>query len=229
MDSNHLLAHIVTSIIQVIVVISLFCINARMKTEERNLQDDVIVNVVDLLHDKSEFYHTHSKRVGLIAGAICDAMNLDNKEKEKIRMGAMVHDIGKIYVDQEWLERNGPLTEKEWEMIKMHPIKGANLLRKLRVDSDIITGVLYHHENIDGTGYPLQLEKNNIPLAARIIRVADSIEAMASKRPYRAVKTFTEIEQELLKGKGTQFDEQIVKICLNGLSKRIKLILLNYS
>lgn len=229
-ENFHNYLHIFLSFIQGLVVTTLLLFYLKFSKKEKIFtQESVIVGIVDLLHDKSEFYHTHSKRVGLISAAICDALSLDSELKEKIRMGAMVHDIGKIYIDAEWLERNGALTPKEWEEIKLHPVKGANLLRKLKVDSDIVTMALYHHENYDGTGYPLQISDFSIPMGARIIRVADAIEAMASRRPYRPIKSFLEIEEELVKGVGTQFDKEIVKVCTNGLSKRIKLILLNYA
>ena len=189
---------------------------------------EALVAIADTLYDKSKFYAGHCRRVSVICSAICDSMGIRGEERRNIITAGMLHDLGKIYIDEDILHKPEKLTDAEWEIVKMHTVKGASVLRKFGVNPDITSAVLYHHENWDGTGYPLQIDGENIPLAARIIRVADSIDAMAMGRPYKKGMLFDEINQDLKDHSGTWYDESIIKYTTNGLAKRIKLIILNH-
>ena len=127
------------------------------------------------------------------------------------------------------MHRDGKLTEIEWYNMKLHPLKGCNMAKKFGISEPVSTMILYHHENMDGTGYPLQIDGENIPIGARIIRVADSIDAMAMKRPYRDALAFQDIESELVNGINKLYDETIIRKVTNGLARRIRLIILNNS
>ena len=161
----------------------------------------------------------------LISKCICDALDINGRDRENILDAAYLHDIGKIRVDLALLDKPDKLTETEWETMRKHPLVGYDILKDFGIHADVLAMVLYHHENFDGTGYPLQLNGGNIPLGARIIRVADAIDAMGSDRAYRKALPFDVINEELRKCVDTQFDPDIVAKATNGLNKRIRLIL----
>ena len=195
------------------------------ENSKHNEIENSLKAIVNVLSSKSIYYKGHSKRVSLIAGAICDSMHIKDEAKNRIVEAGALHDIGKIRLDLSLLDKVEKLTECEYEKIKDHCIVGHDILKEFDVESNITTAILYHHENFDGTGYPIQIGGENIPLAARILRVADSIDAMGSDRAYRKGLPFAAIVKELENGSGTEYDPNIVAVCTNGLSNRIKLIL----
>jgi len=192
-------------------------------------QESALEGMTDALNVKSPYYSDHSKRVSLIANAICDAIGIHGEEKNQIIQAAKLHDIGKLFVDEEILHRDGKLTDEEWDAIKLHPVKGSKMAINFGIKEPATTFILYHHENLDGSGYPLNLVGENIPRGARVLRVADSIDAMAMLRPYRQALSFEEIEKDLKSHQDTWYDKEIVTKVTNGLCKRIKLIILNNS
>ena len=199
----------------------------KMYVELRPNAGMALEGMSDALNKKSPYYADHSKRVALIANAICDGMKIGGNEKDMIIQAAKLHDVGKLFLDDDTLHANRKLTDMEWSVVKLHPVKGGDMAKNFGLKEPVTTYILYHHENIDGTGYPLQIGRHAIPMGARIIRIADSIDAMAMPRPYREAFDFDKIESELHEGAGTQYDEEIVNCVTNGLSKRIKLIILN--
>ena len=128
---------------------------------------------------------------------------------------ALLHDIGKIGVPDEILNKPGPLTDEEYSIMKEHPATGGKILKVVTVIDDIKDGAAYHHERYDGKGYNRGLEGNDIPLTATIIAVADAVDAMGSTRPYRAKRTVEYVISELEKGKGRQFDPKIADIFIS--------------
>jgi HD-GYP domain-containing protein (c-di-GMP phosphodiesterase class II) len=130
-------------------------------------------------------------------------------------MAGLLHDIGKIGVDDNVLRKSGRLTDAEYEHIKRHPELGYKILKDLKRLSDVLPSVLYHHERWDGRGYPHQLAADGIPLFARIIAVADSYDAMASDRPYRKGLPEETVDEIFRKGAGTQWDDQVVTTFFN--------------
>jgi putative nucleotidyltransferase with HDIG domain len=156
----------------------------------------------------------HSERVSTLSVMMGRAMNLPPKEIEVLRLGALLHDIGKIGVSDQILRKNGPLTAEEFEQIKRHPALGARILRQVPFLASHLPIVELHHERPDGRGYPFGLRAEDIPLAARIVHVADAFDAMTSARAYRAARGSSEAFAELQRFSGTQFDPACVEALL---------------
>lgn len=163
----------------------------------------------------------HSKRVRDFAVAISKALDLPRSTTEVIESAALVHDIGKIGISDMVLKKPGKLDNEEWIEMKKHPVKGYELLKKLTKYKEEARLVLYHHERWEGKGYPAGLKWDKIPLGARILALADAIEAMLSDRPYRDRLTISQIIDELNNGAGTQFDPIIVNIAVELINKGI--------
>jgi putative nucleotidyltransferase with HDIG domain len=152
----------------------------------------------------------HSRRVQRYSTVIARCLGLSDREIEQIGKAALLHDVGKIY------EKYGPilrkadkLTADEWSTMQEHPIDGANLVATMSGLKEIIPAIRHHHENWDGSGYPDGLAGDRIPLAARIISFADTIDAMTSERPYRQPLTEAQVRSELIRCRGRQFDPSI--------------------
>ncbi len=152
----------------------------------------------------------HTERVALYSVAIARQMELNPFQVRNIEMGAILHDIGKIGISDEILRKEGLLTETELEIVRKHPETGANIMDSAELLYRVIPAVLYHHENYDGTGYPQNLTREDIPLVARIISVADAFDAMTTDRPYRNALTIPEAVREIEQCSGTQFDPEVV-------------------
>ena len=133
---------------------------------------------------------------------------------DSIFWGALFHDIGKIAVPRHILQKREPLTPEEWEIIKIHPVTGYNLLKQVALPKEARNMILYHHERWDGRGYPHRLAANEIPLEARICAIADAFEAMTADRPYRSTLTYEAALQELKNNAGSQFDPRLVSVFL---------------
>jgi putative two-component system response regulator len=141
-------------------------------------------------------------------------MNLGTQDLEILRLGALLHDIGKIGVSDEILRKNGPLTAQEFEQIKRHPALGARILRQVPFLAPHLPIVELHHERPDGRGYPFGLRGDDIPLAARIVHVADAFDAMTTARAYRAARPAAEAFDELERFVDIQFDAACVEALL---------------
>jgi HD-GYP domain-containing protein (c-di-GMP phosphodiesterase class II) len=167
---------------------------------------------------KDKYTRGHSERVAFISRWIAERLaEREPIEQERIHgiyLAGLLHDIGKIGVEEGVLSKKGKLTEQELQCIKKHPSIGAGILRGIRQMRDIVPGVLCHHERIDGNGYPNGLTGEEIPLTGKIVGVADSFDAMTSKRTYREAMTVEQALEEIRKGLGSQFDEKIGKVFL---------------
>ncbi len=172
------------------------------------------------LEAKDQYTHGHSEKVTLYSELICRAMQLPEDETEKICLAAQLHDIGKIGITEEVLNKPGRLTFEEYEIIKSHPVTGERILRPLHFLKDVIPIILYHHEKHDGTGYPAGLKGDAIPLGARIIAVGDTYDAMTSDRPYRKGLSFEVTINELIRCKDTQFAPEIVDVFIKLMEER---------
>jgi putative nucleotidyltransferase with HDIG domain len=177
---------------------------------------DLLQVLIKAIETRDPYTSGHSLRVSTLARMIAEDMGLRSKTVSDIETAALLHDIGKIEaLYAEIIAKDAPLTEEERGVIKTHATKGADLLRSLTsLDRDIIIGVRHHHERYDGTGYPDGLSSKSIPLAARIIMLCDSIDAMLSDRPYRRALPVSEVRSELVRCSGTQFDPDIVTAIL---------------
>ncbi|WP_319471913.1 HD domain-containing phosphohydrolase [uncultured Trichococcus sp.] len=154
----------------------------------------------------------HAENVADHAGKIAEKMGLDPSLQDLVKKAALVHDIGKITIPSNILNKDLPLTQKELELIRRHPESGYQILRSVDEYASVAMIVLSHHEWVDGTGYPEKLKKDDIPLTSRIIAVADSYDAMTSGRAYTDRKTKEEAVRELRKCAGSQFDPEVVSV-----------------
>jgi putative nucleotidyltransferase with HDIG domain len=177
---------------------------------------DLLQVLIKAIETRDPYTSGHSLRVSMLARMIAEDMGLRSRTINDIETAALLHDIGKIEaLYAEIIAKDAPLTDEERGVIRTHATKGADLLRSLTsLDRDIIIGVRHHHERYDGTGYPDGLSGKSIPLAARIIMLCDSIDAMLSDRPYRRALPVSEVRSELLRCSGTQFDPDIVTAIL---------------
>ena len=165
---------------------------------------------------KDHYTFNHSSRVAKLSSQLAKAFGLDEKTTKEITHAASIHDIGKIGIEENILNKNGKLTDDEYELIKKHPAIGVRIIKSIPFLEDAIPIILYHHERYDGKGYPEGIEGENIPLAARIVGVADAVDAMMSDRPYRAALSIDNVLKELKRHSGTQFDSKIVDLVSSG-------------
>jgi HD-GYP domain-containing protein (c-di-GMP phosphodiesterase class II) len=159
---------------------------------------------------KDRYTGGHTKRVALFSVLIAKYMGLAQEEIEDVRLAAILHDIGKIGIDDKVLKKDAPLDKVEWEHMKQHPEMGYKILAHIKSMKTITDGMRYHHERPDGHGYPLGLKGEEIPFIARIISVADTFDAMTSTRPYRKGLDYDIAFEEIVQNRGKQFDEKVV-------------------
>ena len=182
--------------------------------ELRSLFKELVLAFANALDAKSPWTMGHSERVASFALGIAKEMQFSEPDMEMLKIGSLLHDIGKLGTYDVILEKTEPLTVKEWELIKMHPSKGAAILNPVGQLQKVIPIIKYHHEKFDGTGYPEGLKDQDIPLSARILCVADSFDAMIADRPYKRAmereQAFAHVKQKA----GTQFDPDVVKAFL---------------
>lgn len=173
---------------------------------------------------KDTYTRGHSERVSEYSVLIGKKLGLPQSDLKTLKIGGLFHDIGKIGIADSILMKTGKLTNSEYNEIKKHPIIGKNILSNASIFQDIIPIVLYHHERYDGKGYPEGLRGNDIPLLARIVCVADSFDAMTSKRSYRDVLDYDYVKNEIKSQSGTQFDPVIATTFLDVLNNENNLI-----
>lgn len=183
---------------------------------------NTIMALVLAIEAKDKYTKGHCENVGRYSAALAQSLGLSPEEVENIRIGGYLHDIGKIGISENILLKPGRLTYEEFEEIKKHPEIGVKILEAINLPKDIIDSVKYHHERFNGNGYPERLKKDGIPplpLAAAIIGVADSYEAMISDRPYRKALSREEAINELKRGSGKLYDPKIVDAFINLLKE----------
>ena len=178
----------------------------------RNMRNRTIENVLRNINTNYNREQVHTERVAQYCEAIGRALDFSDAQINEIKALGILHDIGKIAISPEILNKKDKLTEKEWEIIKQHPITGYNILKNVEEYANLAEAVLYHHERIDGSGYPNGLSGSDIPLYSRIIAIADAYEAMTAIRSYQISKTKQQAIDELKRCSGTQFDESLVNI-----------------
>lgn len=161
------------------------------------------------LDAKSSYTLGHSERVADLALLIAERIGLNAEKQHLVHIGAHLHDIGKIGIPDEVLNKPGRLTEEQFAIIKQHPVIGYGIVSKVKSFSAITDIVRFHHERFDGKGYPDGLKGFKIPLGARIVAVADSFDAMTAPRIYRQCFTPAEALEEIRRCRGTQFDPEV--------------------
>lgn len=188
--------------------------NCRLFEEMRALYEGSIISLAAAIDAKDHYTHGHSNRVAGIALKISKILGLSVESIEKIKLASMLHDIGKIGIPDRVLLKPGKLTEKEFEIIKKHPVYAVNILKHLPRLKDIIPIVYHEHERYDGKGYVEGLKGEAIPVESRVISVADAFEAMTSNRPYRKAMPKAEAIREIKRNSAKQFDPNVVKAFL---------------
>ncbi len=166
--------------------------------------------MVNALDAKSPWTKGHSERVAMYAEKIALQMRFDEEDIKNLQLAGLLHDVGKIGTYDYLLDKPDRLTEEEFAIVKKHPAQGALILGEIKQLRDIIPLVRYHHERIDGRGYPDGLSNGEIPLGARILHVADSYDSMKTDRPYRSAPGIEYAISEFEKHKNTQFDAAVV-------------------
>ena len=182
----------------------------RIETQLRSLDLAVSHAMVDLIAAHEPDVVAHAEAVGQIASAIALEMALSPSEVKTVRAAALLHDVGKVGVPDSVRDKPGPLDDAEWEEMRRHPAIGHTLLAKMPVTTDVLLAVRHHHERFDGAGYPDGLFGDEIPLAARIIAVADAYHAMVSDRPYRGRCSAGAARSEIVRCSETQFCPTVV-------------------
>ena len=195
---------------------AVFIENRRLFKDIKELFIGSLKALTSSIDAKDNYTHGHSERVAFISRWIAERLSereqLEEEQLHKVYLAGLLHDIGKIGIDEALLRKNGRLTDEEYMRIKMHPAIGAGILREIKQMRDIVPGVLCHHERIDGKGYPDGLSGDQFPLIGKIVGLADSFDAMTSKRTYRDAMSVEQALAEIKKGLGTQFDEKIGRI-----------------
>lgn len=177
---------------------------------------EVVTSLASAIDAKDEYTKGHSSSVSRYSEALARALNLPEKDVERIKLGALLHDIGKIGIPEHVLKKPSKLTDEEWEIMKQHPTIGAEkVLLPNESLHDLIPIVKYHHEHWDGSGYPEKLKGEDIPLAARIVSVADAYHALISDRPYRKGMSNEKACEILKVGAGIQWDKNLVREFIN--------------
>lgn len=189
------------------------------KTKELYLQ--TVTALSEAVDAKDRYTSGHSKRVAEYARTIAERMGKSAEEQEEIYRAGLLHDIGKIRIPVEIINKPGKLSDEEFDIIRIHPITGYHILRGIAGDNMIAIGAKYHHERYDGMGYPNGLAGEEIPEVARILGVADSYDAMTSNRSYRGALLQEVVRREIEKGKGTQFDPEVADIMLQMMDEDI--------
>jgi len=184
--------------------------------ESNSIHGQTINTIMTTLFEKSIQVKDHSMRVSKFAVLIAEKMGFSKTNLNDIKTMGMIHDIGKIVIDLNILDKPGKLTDEERKIVQQHPLSGSRMLRTSPEYARLAVGVLHHHERIDGKGYPNGISGDQIPIESKIIAVADSFDAMTAKRPYRLNPlSFEEAVAELRKYSGTQFDKKIVDVFVN--------------
>ncbi len=186
-----------------------------LKTQENeNLTMHVVQTLAETIDAKDTYTNGHSGRVAEYARQIARRYGYSRNQQNEIYMIGLLHDVGKIGVPDSVINKPSRLTEEEYALVKVHPVKGDKILKKIQERPKLAIGARWHHERYDGTGYPDGLIGENIPEEARIIAVADAYDAMTSRRSYRGILPQAAVRSEIERGKGTQFDPVFADIML---------------
>jgi HD-GYP domain-containing protein (c-di-GMP phosphodiesterase class II) len=195
---------------------AVFVENNRLFNELKELFIGSLKALTRSIDAKDRYTRGHSERVAFISKWIAENLaqteHLDPEQVHKIYLAGLLHDIGKIGIDEKLLCKAGQLTQRERDRLRMHPSIGANILASIKQMRDIIPGVLYHHERVDGSGYPTGLKGDQIPLMGKIVGLADCFDAMTSERVYRDPLTVEDALTELESRLGTQFDKKVGEV-----------------
>ncbi len=190
--------------------------SARRDDMRRRKHDPALAQVITVflaaVEIKDRYTYGHSLRLAEYAVALAEEMSLPKQQVEDVRQGALLHDIGNLFIGERILQKPDELSEDEFEAVKQHAAIGAAVVSKVKGLEDVAMIVRHHHERFDGSGYPDGLADDRIPLGARVVAVVDAFGAMIEERPYRKILTMEEALAELERGAGGQFDPRVVEV-----------------
>lgn len=190
-----------------------------LKNENRKISEQAARTILKALDAKDSYTFGHSMRVAYFSLVTGAEAGLGAEEMHELELSAIFHDIGKIGTPDAVLNKPSRLSEEEFQIMKQHPEKTYEILQDYPGFEKIALNARYHHERFDGKGYPLGLKAEGIPIAARIILIADTFDAMTSTRPYRKGLAYDVAFDELIQFSGTQFDPHLVKMFILGMKK----------
>jgi putative nucleotidyltransferase with HDIG domain len=223
----------VTGMLLILLPLLLIQYSYLSKKQVIDRSNDLLRALVTAIETRDPYTSGHSIRVSTLAKLIAKDLGLSLRRVNEVELAALLHDIGKIHAEfAVVLSKPYDLTTEERALIQTHAARGADLLEELRsVPTEVVASVRHHHERYDGCGYPDGIAGFSIPLAARIIMLCDSIDAMLSDRPYRKALTVNDVRDEIHRCAGTQFDPDIVKVVLacNTLERAVELIAADYN
>lgn len=195
-----------------------FYLNVLKSSEQmKKINHDIILALSNSVETRDTYTSGHSVRVSHYAVEISRAMGWDEEMADRIGGAALLHDIGKVGIPDAVLLKPNKLSHYEYEIMKLHPELSANIVSTIESFQELASWVRYHHENYDGSGYPYGLSRDSIPLAARIIAVADAFDAMTSDRPYRKALSFEEAQEIFRNDNGSQWDPEVVRFALQSI------------
>jgi hypothetical protein len=205
----------------VLVLIPLFVARWAMGqfAEQQRAYSATMKALCQAVETKDYYTRGHGDRVSLGAVMIARQIGMGADRTEAIKFAGMLHDVGKLGVPTQVLQKTGPLTEDEYAAIQLHPMRGLEIVREIGFLNEALAGIMHHHERIDGRGYPMGFAGHEIPEFARIIAVADAFDSMTSTRSYREAKGLHEAVAELRKGANTQFDPLVVDAFIGALGR----------
>jgi len=181
----------------------------------------LVLSLQQALAEKSHETEEHARNLQRLAVNLAQRVGLSDGEVVTTSLVALLHDIGKLAVSETILDKPGPLTEEEWQVMRRHSEIGHRIVSSSPDLLDVAAGVLHHHERWDGTGYPCGVKGEDIPVAARIVALADAFDAMTSDRPYRAALSTGEARDEIARQAGSQFDPQLAREFLAMLEEEL--------
>jgi HD-GYP domain-containing protein (c-di-GMP phosphodiesterase class II) len=182
----------------------------RAAEANRELFVGTVKSLAAAIDGKDPYTRGHSERVSRFSVAIAQRLGLPDDEVEKIRISALLHDVGKIGIDDKILKKPASLTDEEYEIMKQHPQKGFKIMSHIPALKEFLPGMYMHHEMINGQGYPQGLKGDEIPIMARIVAVADTFDAMTTDRPYQKAMKFEDAVSRIETLVGTRYDAQVV-------------------
>lgn len=173
--------------------------------------EGTMLSLAQTIELKDPYTKGHCDRVATYALMIADLYNISEEVKTRIKHGAWLHDCGKIGIPESILNFNGPLSDSEMDIVKKHPQLGIDVIKHVKVSDEVKNIILYHHERVDGKGYPTGISKEDIPFEARIVAVADVYDSLSTKRPYRKALDKDKVKEIVLSMTGTNLDPEIVE------------------
>ena len=192
----------------------------KAEQKERAMFEQTAEALANAIDAKDKYTRGHSARVAMISRRLAEKAGFSKEFCGQVYYAALLHDVGKIGIHDRILNKEGKLSEEEFREIQKHPVYGNNILSGIRQSPYLCVGAHYHHERFDGNGYPDGIAGEDIPVIARIISVADAYDAMTSSRSYREAISEKRVKEELLKGKGTQFDPRFAELMLELMERR---------